>query len=466
MQTAKKVMVSPFRLSSLLRREKDPKLALHLFLNPNRHHPNAKPFRHSLLSYDLIISKLGRAKMFSEMENIMEKLKHDTRINPQEIIFCNIMTFYSRARLPNKALQLFDEIPSYRCPRTVKAVNTLLNSLLICSEFDKMVEVFAGIENYANPDACTYNILINACCVRLSTESAWNVFDEMLSRGIAPNVVTFGTLINGLCANWELDAAFSLKTRMERDFKIRPDAHIYIALIKGLCCVFRLDEAIKLKGEMLTKKVRLVPAVYTTLISASFKANRKGEVSGLLEEMRRNGCKPDTVTYNAMIHGYCKEKEFVLAFGALSEMEKNGCKPDVISFNVIIGGLCRERKVSEAYDLLEDMPRRGCAPDVVTYRTLFDGFCDVKKFKEAASILDEMNFVGYAHHTCSASKYVDALLLAKNKELLAYMFMLVKRNSLDRYMWRLVICLLCKDGSLDAHELFDGLINSHSLPVG
>ncbi|KAG6421735.1 hypothetical protein SASPL_118292 [Salvia splendens] len=140
-----------------------------------------------------------------------------------------------------------------------------------------MMEVYDWIEDYGSPDACTYNIMINAFCVMIDLVSARKVFDEMLRRGVEPNVVTFGTLINGLCANLELDAAFNLKRMMERDFKIRPNAHIYVGLMKGLCRVFRLDEA----------------------IGASFKANRKGEVSGLLEEMRGNGCKPDTVTYNA-----------------------------------------------------------------------------------------------------------------------------------------------------------------------
>ncbi|KAL0443618.1 UNVERIFIED_CONTAM: putative pentatricopeptide repeat-containing protein [Sesamum latifolium] len=297
--------ISPFRLSSLLRLQKDPTKALHLFLNPNPKDPNlnAKPFRYSLLSYDLIISKLGKAKMFSELEK-------------------------GRARLPHKALQVFDEIPSSRCQRTIKSVNTLLNSLLMCREFDKIREVFSGTGKHASPDACTYNILINACCMRSDLEGAWEVFDEMRRRGVDPNVVTFGTLINGLCAISKVDMAFSLKRRMERDFKIRPNAHIYVALVKRLCKVGDLNKAIELKDEMLRKKVELEPAVYSTLISAFFKAGRKGEVSELLEEMRRNGCKPDTVTYNAMIYGFCQEKEFDLAFAALSEMEKEGCKPD------------------------------------------------------------------------------------------------------------------------------------------
>ncbi|KAK6134977.1 hypothetical protein DH2020_031261 [Rehmannia glutinosa] len=441
MQKLKKI--SPFRLSSLLRLEKDPKLALQLFLKPNPDDPNpkAKPFRYSLLSYDLIISKLGRARMFLEMENVVEKLKNDTRITPEEVIFCNIITFYGRARLPCKALQLFDEIPSCRCQRTIKSVNTLLNILLMCREFDKMREVFSGIEKYASPDACTYNILINACCMGSDLERAWNVFDEMRRRGIEPNVVTFGTLINGLCANSQLDMAFRL------------------------CKADQLNKAVELKDEMLRKEVELDPAVYSTLISAFFKVGRKGEVSGLLEEMRRHGCKPNTVTYNAMIYGFCQEKEFDSAFKALSEMEKEGCKPDVISYNVIISALCRERRVSEANDLLEDMPRRKCPPDVVTYRTLFDGFCDLNQFKEAASILDEMIFMGYALHSSSISKYINELVRSENRELWTCLFSLVKRNSIDRYIWRLLTSLVCKDNNSDAHELFNRLINSRSLSV-
>ncbi|KAL7087508.1 hypothetical protein ACP275_13G071500 [Erythranthe tilingii] len=474
MQKLKKV--SPFRLNSLLRLQKDPKLALHLFLNPESvaqnpnpnpdPDPKVKPFRYSLLSYDLIISKLGRAKMFSQMETIIEKLKNDTRITPEEIIFCNIITFYGRARLPQKALQVFDEIPTHRCHRTIRSVNTLLNILLRCREFDKMVEVISGIEKYAAPDACTYNIMINACCVMSDLERAWYVFDEMRMRGVEPNSVTFGTLINGLCVNSELDTAFGLKKRMEMDFKIKPNARIYVALIKGLCKGGHLSKAIKLKDEMLRKKVELDPAVYSTLISASFKAGRKGEASGFLEEMRRNECKPDTVTYNAMIHGFCQENEFDSAFAALSEMEKEGLKPDVISYNVIIGGLCRERKVEEANDLLQDMPRRKCAPDAVTYRTLLEGFCDLKQFKEAASILDEMIFKGYARHSSSISKYIDDLLEGENEEVWGCLFSLVKRNPTDRCIWRLLTSLVCKNNRSDSYELFDRLINGDSLSVG
>ncbi|GFZ12391.1 pentatricopeptide repeat (PPR) superfamily protein [Actinidia rufa] len=453
-----KQKISPFRLSSLLRLQKDPNLALQLFLNPNPD-PNPKPFRYSLLSYDLIITKLGRAKMFDQMEQIVEQLKVETRFVPTEIIFCNIITFYGRARLPNRALNTFDQIPSFRCQRTAKSVNTLLNALLSCREFERMREVFVGMGRFAAPDVCTYNILMNASCLRDDVGGAWKVFDEMRKRGIRPNTVTFGTLIKVLCENNKLEEAFRVKEDMGRDFRVKPNTFVYASLMKGLYKANEFDLAFKLKDEMLERKIELDSRVYSTLISAFFKAGRKGDVIGVLEEMKENGCKPDTVTYNALIHGYCQEKNFEAAFGVLSELEKE-FKPDVTSYNVIIGGFCKEGKLREANEFFEDMPRRKCAPDVVTYRTLFDGLCDGMQLKEAALILDEMVFKGYSPRTESIMKFIDELCQGGNLKLLwTVLNSLAKGNLIDVVTWRMVVPLVCQNNKLlNASELVETLL--------
>ncbi|GER33602.1 pentatricopeptide repeat-containing protein [Striga asiatica] len=456
--------ISPFRLSSLLRLEKDPKRALHLFLNPNPNDrsPNPKPFRHSLLSYDLIITKLGRARLFPEMESVLDKLKNDTRIAAEEVIFCNVITFYGRARSPLEARRAFDEIPAFRCRRTIKSFNTLLSSLAACRELGMARDLLDEIRDFGGPDACTYNILIRTFLARPDLAGARHLFDEMLSQGVTPNSVTFGTLINGLCANSELDEAFRLKTQMEEELKIRPDEPVYVPLIKALCKASQLSRAMDLKEEMSRRGVRVGPAVYSTLISAFFKAGRKGEVSGLLDEMGRQGCRPDTVTHNAIIHGLCRDREFGPAIEALAQMERDGCKPDVISYNLIVGSLCRAGKIDEAHDLFEDMPRRGCRPDVVAYRTIFEGFCDAGRFREAAGVLDEMVFMGHAGSSClDVSRRVDELaaFVWGEKMMWVCLFRAAKRGPVDRCVWRLVTCLVCRDGRSSAREMFDRLIN-------
>ncbi|GMN56668.1 hypothetical protein TIFTF001_025788 [Ficus carica] len=456
--------ISPYRLSSLLRRQKDPNLALQLFQNPNPQIQSPepqKPFRHSLLSYDIIITKLGRAKMFDQMDQILSQLKEETRFVPREIIFCNVISFYGRARLPDRALKLFDEMPAFRCRRTVKSYNSVMDTLLKCSDFEKMREFFAGFESKVTPDACTYNILINACCKRGCLDDAWNVFDEMRRKRVRPNAVTFGTLVHGLCANSKLEEALNLKEDMLRVYEVKPDASVYASLMKELSRAGELSLTLGLKEEMEREGIKLDSGVYTTLISANFKVGRKEEAFRILEEMRVSGCKPDTVTYNAMIHGLCMEKDFEAACKMLDQIGEQGCKPDIISYNIIIGGLCKEGKWVEANDLFEDLPRRGCKRDVLSYRTIFDGLCGCKRFKEAALILDEMVFKGYAPSALSAQKLVGELCREGNMEELLWKVLTVLGNAnlIDVNSWGLVISKACKKGMVsNVCELVDTLI--------
>ncbi|KAM1186697.1 hypothetical protein PS1_015964 [Malus domestica] len=382
--------ISPFRLCSLLR--KNPNLALQLFqnFNPDTETPPGQPFRYSLLSYDLIITKLGRAKMFDRMEQVLHQMKQETRFYPPEIIFCNVISFYGRARLPDRALQVFDEIPAFRCQRTAKSLNSLLDALFKCGEFAKMRRFF-------------------------------------------------------------VEKTFKLKYEMVVIHGVVPNLYVYTSLIKGLCKIGEMNLAFRLKEEMATKKIKPDSAVNSTLISGLYNAGRKEEVSGLLDEMRLYGCKPDTVTFNALIHGLCKEKNFEAAYRVLDEMAEKGCEPDVISYNTIIGGLCKEGKWREANDLLEDLPRRGCTPDFVSYRTMFDGLCDWRQFKEAALVLDEMVFKGFAPRLASTQKLVEVLCEEGSAELLGTVLTSLgkgKGKFLRVDMWGMLTDMVCKKDKL------------------
>ncbi|EXB52180.1 hypothetical protein L484_004281 [Morus notabilis] len=455
--------ISPYRLSNLLRRLKDPNLALQLFQNPNPQIQSSEPqkrFRYSLLSYDIIITKLGRAKMFDQMEQILRQLNKESRFVPNEIIFCNVISFYGRACLPDRALKLFDEMPFFRVLRTVKSYNSVMDSLSKCGEFEKMMQFYANFRKKVTPDVCTYNILINAWCKRGCLDDAWKVFDEMRWNGVRPNAVTFGTLVHGFCANFKLDEALKLKEDMIRVYGIKPNASLYASLMKELSRAGELSLAFRLREEMERNRIELDARVYSTLISANFKAGRKEEAFRILEEMKVSGCKPDTVTYNAVIHGFCVEKDFEAANEMLNQMVEEGCKPDIITYNIIIGGLCKEGKWVEANDLFEDLPRRGCKPDVLSYRTIFDGFCGCRRFKEAALILDEMVFKGYAPSAASAHKLVGELSQEDNEELLwKVLTSLGKANLVVANIWDLVILKACHRHMLsNVCELADNLI--------
>ncbi|KAF6144877.1 hypothetical protein GIB67_001888 [Kingdonia uniflora] len=82
------------------------------------------------------------------MVQIPDQMKHEYRFAPKEIMLCNMIAYYGRARLPKPVLRLFDEIPSFRCERTVRSLNCLLNALLNCKDFDRIREIYANVDWY------------------------------------------------------------------------------------------------------------------------------------------------------------------------------------------------------------------------------------------------------------------------------------------------------------------------------
>lgn len=57
--------------------------------------------------------------------------------------------------------------------------------------FDSMVE------ECCTPDVVTYNTLINGICKEGNMEKALKLMDEMLERGLAPTKFTYTSLIQG-----------------------------------------------------------------------------------------------------------------------------------------------------------------------------------------------------------------------------------------------------------------------------
>ncbi|KAF3326820.1 putative pentatricopeptide repeat-containing protein [Carex littledalei] len=436
----KATRLSPFRLATLLRQEKDPNAALSLFLSP------PQPFPYSYQCYDLLLTKLAYSRLFPPLEQILDRLRADERVTPKEPLFCHIISSYARGRLPSRAHDLFLLIPSFRCSRTVKSFNSLLDAYLRCGNLEAFESLWHNAGSYGvYPDACSYNIYMRAVCLSGSVSRAWELFDEMPTRGISPTVVTFGTLIAILCDNLMLREALSLKERMLTLYNVKPNVVIYITLIKALCKSGELSKAFKLKEEILLHKdLELNSFIYTTLIRALFSSGQKGEVTVLLEEMKANRITPDNATFNSMIAGFCEdEKNFNAAFEVLNEMQRNGCKPDLISYNTIINGFCKVARWRDAQDLFEDMPRRGCKPDIVTYRILFDAICNCKEFKEVVVLLDEMVSKGYTPSLYGTKKFLEGIMGRYDGLFVeSFMCQFMKLNRLEVNSWEKVVSRL------------------------
>ncbi|XP_030939921.1 putative pentatricopeptide repeat-containing protein At1g53330, partial [Quercus lobata] len=127
------------------------------------------------------------------------------RFSPTEIIFCNVISFYARARLLHRLLHL-------------RVVN--------------------------------FGTLIHQLCLNFRLEEAFKLKNDMMRvYGVMPNAFVYTSLIKGVCGIGELSLAFKLKEEMVRN-KLKLNSTVYSTLIRVLFEVGRKEEALGLLEEM------------------------------------------------------------------------------------------------------------------------------------------------------------------------------------------------------------------------
>jgi len=103
--------------------------------------------------------------------------------------------------------------------------------------------------------------------------------------------------------------------------------------------------------------------------------------------MHRKGLAPDHITYNTMIHGYCKASNVNEAFELLDEMMRNGLMPNIVTYNTLIAGYCGLGSMDKADT---EMIQKQLIPNVVTFFALINGLRKNGKMLEAKDLFQKM----------------------------------------------------------------------------
>ncbi|RYR31155.1 hypothetical protein Ahy_B01g055945 [Arachis hypogaea] len=79
---------------------------------------------------------------------------------------------------------------------------------------------------------------------------------------------------------------------------------------------------------------------------------------------------PNSVTYNSIINGFCKNGKLLLAEEMLRKMVKIGIEPSVRTYATLIDGYARWGSLEEALRLCNVMVERGLVPNNVVYNSI------------------------------------------------------------------------------------------------
>ncbi|CAN0899273.1 Putative pentatricopeptide repeat-containing protein At1g02420 [Linum grandiflorum] len=252
-------------------------------------------FYHTSFSLDTMLYILGRSRKFDQIWDVLVdiKKKDANLISPRtvQVVLGRIAKLCS-VRMTVESFRKFKKlVPEF----DTACFNALLRTL--CQE-KSMVDarnVYHALKAEFTPNLWTFNVLLSGW---KSVEEAELFFREMKEFGVAPDVVSYNSLIDVYCKGGELKKAYEMVEKM-RDEDIPPDVITYTSIIGGLGLAGQPDKA-----------------------------------RNVLKEMKEYGCYPDVAAYNAVIRNYCIAKRLADAHALVHEMEAKGLTPNSTTYNL------------------------------------------------------------------------------------------------------------------------------------
>ncbi|KAI3823784.1 hypothetical protein L1987_05225 [Smallanthus sonchifolius] len=403
----------------LIKHEKDPHRVLKIFKTVS----NQRGFNHNHSTYAATLHKLARLKQFEHVDSVLHQMTYET-CKFHESIFLDLMTHFSKSSLHNRVVEMFNAIQLIvREKPSLKAVSTCLNLLVDSNQVDLARSFLLHTKTTLglHLNTCVLNILVKHHCKNGKLDSAFEVLKEMkLSDASYPNLITYSTLMDGLCEEGRLEEAVCLFEEMVSK-KIVPDALTYNILINGFCRGGKVDRAVKIVDFM--KENGCNPNIfnYSTLMNGFCREGNLHEAKRVFNEMKSVGLHLDKIGYTTFINCLCRAGEIDEAIEVLKEMEEKDCKGDHITYNIILVGLCRFYRTYEALKMLERLAYEGVYLDKSSYRIVLNSLCRLGDLQKATGLVGVMGSKGFLPHfaksnellvdLCEAGSVVDAAMV-------------------------------------------------------
>ncbi|KAK7840518.1 putative pentatricopeptide repeat-containing protein [Quercus suber] len=236
------------------------------------------------------------------------------------------------------------------------------------------------VEKGSSPDVISYTMMIHGFCKMNCLQEAQDLFHDMKERGIEPDVITYTVLLDGhsktnlrgVCS--PLDARENKEGKVDgsivwtemRDNGIRPDVICYTVLIDRYCKTENLQDAVALFDNMIDRGLEPDTVTYTALLSGYCNKGDVDKAVDLFKEMSTKGILTDTRTD---------------AVALFDNMIDRGLEPDTVTYTALLSGYCNKGDVDKAVDLFKEMSTKGIQTDTRTVSILHHGIIKAKKLQ-------------------------------------------------------------------------------------
>merc|ERR550514_1840227 len=285
----------------------------------------------------------------------------------------------------------------------------------LLGELHKLDEGRAADERIV--DAVSYNTLIKGFAQSGQPKRCFDCLQEMKSKGIQPDDVTFGSLLDVCISGNDMASATEVvDSLMASDREI--DTVACTLFIKGFVRTGNLEKAMEIYREM-TRRSRTQPDVvtYSVLIKAFVEAHDLKAALGLVDDMVKAGVQPDDIILTHLLEGCRHAGNQVLGKKLFDDMLATGIKPSEYTLITLVKLYGRCGAHEEARELVETWEQKhGAKPSVIHFTCLMSGCLRTKEYEQAWKAYELMIATGIAPDDTTLTTLLPGMVAAQMTE--------------------------------------------------
>lgn len=304
----------------------------------------------------------------------VEKLYKEIRkkgLKPDEKTYNFLMHAFARRGEIKRVILLFTEVERELGQTNGFHYSAVLLAASVAQDHSMLYEWFERLQKDAKVEVglSHYNIMIDACARTVDAEGALNLLDEMMERGIDPNVITWTTVIALYSYRHDSDTAQSVFDRMESS-GILPNIITYGALMNAYVNCENMDAVLLILDEVEKSDLETNSIIYNIVLKGYGLTRNIAGVRRVFDHMLRLGLQPDLYTYTGIINALCEHGSVAEADSVLEKMIQERVTPNVFTYSALMDGHLRTGNSQRARELYAEMLERGIKPSYVTFSIL------------------------------------------------------------------------------------------------
>ncbi|XP_062194136.1 pentatricopeptide repeat-containing protein At1g52640, mitochondrial-like [Phragmites australis] len=295
--------LTPAAAAAVLRRCRNlPLPSLRFFLST----ASLPGFSHLPDSLLVLANSLAGARLFPLLRSLLSDLPPSALSRD---LFPLLFRAYARAGLPDDAIRAFSSMEGFGFPPVLADLHSLLFALSHNGLVEHAEAFFRESATQFDVSAKTYTILISGWAVVSKPENARKLFDEIVQRGVEPDIPAYNALIDALCRGGDVALAQEQLKDMQRSRGLVPDAATYGPFLRSACASKDAHAALRVLDRMRARDLTPNVFTYNAVIRLLCELGEVDEAYNILCEMASRGEKPDVWSYNTLLNAHCKLKE-------------------------------------------------------------------------------------------------------------------------------------------------------------